>query len=103
MSYSWRERLRMRLRQKKIELTLEELEHLEKFIEQYCFEADIQCKKLDPNKAVDLVVDEMSDEGFDRFTKAVIKQVTARIKKSKKKKKAKKKLVKKDGYSVLEE
>lgn len=105
MSYSWRDRLRIRLKQKKIELTTEELEHLEKFIEQYCFESDQRCKAIDPNKAVDLVIDEMSDEEFDKFTKALIKDVTARIKQSQKKKKKKKakKLVKKNGYSVMEE
>jgi len=82
MSYSWRERLRLRLAH--LGINPEEHKWIEQYIEQYCAEADRQCKEIDPNKAVDLVVDEMSDAKFDQFTKGVIDRVTKRLKKKKK-------------------
>ena len=91
MSYSWRERLREKLKKKEILLDKDEIEHLEKYIEQYCSEADRQCRIIDPNKAVDLVVDEMTDEEFKKFTKKVIDEVKKRIEKRKKQKAKKKK------------
>ncbi|MGI0010595.1 MAG: hypothetical protein ACREAE_04260 [Nitrosopumilaceae archaeon] len=86
MSYSWRERLRMRL--EKLGISLDEHKWIETYIEQYCTEADRRCKEIDPNKAVDMIIDEMSDAEFDQFTKGVIDDVTKRLKAKKKKKKS---------------
>lgn len=82
MSYSWRERLRLRRQQ--LNLTSEHYDWIEKYIEQYCAEADRHCRELNPNKAVDLIIDEMSNAEFDQFTKGIIDKVTKQLKKKKK-------------------
>lgn len=92
MSYSARERLRMMLATKKkeylerhTELKLEDLKWLtENYIEEICRESDIRCKKISPDKAVDMVIDEMDDEAFDKFIKGCIEEVKIRIDKTKK-------------------
>lgn len=82
MSYSWRERLRLRRQQ--LALTSGAFDWIERYIEQYCAEADRQCKEIDANKAVDLIIDEMNDAQFDQFSKGVIDKVTKRLKRKKK-------------------
>lgn len=89
MSYSFRERLRIKLKQKQIQATEEEIQNIEKHIEEYCTEADKRCQLIDPNKAVDEVIDNMSDEKFCQFAKSVLDEVAARKEKLKQKKKKK--------------
>ncbi len=107
MSYSWRERLRMRQKEliKKYNLKEEDLAWVEKYIEQLCSEADKRCKAIDPNKAVDQVIDDLDDEAFDKFTKGVIDEVKARheklrkLQKNMQKKKKKKSEIEEDEES----
>ena len=75
----------MRLRRQQLNLISEHYDWIEKYIEQYCAEADMQCREIDPNKAVDLIIDEMNNAEFDQFTKGVIDKVTKRLKKKRKK------------------
>lgn len=93
MSYNWRERLR--LRQAKIiakyNLEPNDLDWVEDHIEELCRVADLKCKAIDPNKAVDQVIDELDNEAFDKFTKGVIDEVKAWIDKNKKLEKKRKK------------
>ena len=89
MSYSFRERLRIKLKQKQIKATEQEIQNIEKHIEEYCTEADKRCQIIDPNKAVDEVIDQMSDEKFCQFAQSILDEVLRRKAKQKKKKKAK--------------
>lgn len=96
MSYNWRERLRLRLAVliKKYNLQPNDLDWVEDHIEELCREADIKCKQIDPNKAVDQVIDELDDEAFDKFSKGVIDEVKARIEKNKELEKKRKRRLK---------
>src|SRR3990167_6153193 len=89
MSYSFRERLRIKLRQKQIKATEEEIQNIEKHIEEYCSEADRRCHAIDPNKAVDEIIDNMNDDKFLQFAQSILDEVKRRKAKQKKKKKAK--------------
>ena len=92
MSYSAREKLRRKIATEKreflerhTELKLEDIKWLtENYIEEICRESDIRCKKIDPEKAVDQVIDEMDHEAFDKFIKGCMEEVKARIDKNKK-------------------
>ena len=86
LSYSAREKLRNGKARlvKKYNFDIEELNWLtENYIEEICRESDLQCKKIDPAKAVDQVIDEMDEEMFDKFIKGCIEDVKIRIDKSK--------------------
>lgn len=94
MSYSFRDLLRMAIREnrqkikeiaKDFGVTEKELAvWIEQHIEELCSEADSQCKQIDPIKAVDQTVEEMSKDRFDNFAKGVIKIVKERMKRKKK-------------------
>lgn len=106
MSESFRQRLRRRLKniELKYNLSPKDLEWVEPYIEELCAESDRQCKKIDPFKAVDQVIDELDDEAFDKFAKGVLDDVKARIEKSKKlqKKKRKNVIEESDDYQPAE-
>jgi chromosome condensin MukBEF ATPase and DNA-binding subunit MukB len=87
MSESFRERIRRRKDQ--LNLTDQQADFVEKYIEQFCAEADKRCKTLSPLKAVDMVIDEMTDSDFDEFAKSIVSDVTDRMDKAKQKKKRK--------------
>lgn len=70
MSESWRQRLSRR--RKEIGIQGEEYDYIQRYIEDYCSEADCLCKKIDMKKTVDEVIDSMKDKKFDDFTKSVI-------------------------------
>lgn len=89
MSYSFRERLRIKLRQKQIKATEEEIQNIEKHIEEYCSEADRRCHAIDPNKAVDEIIDNMNDDKFLQFAQSILDELKRRKAKQKKKKKTK--------------
>ena len=86
MSYSWRERLRLRQNKliQKYNLEPNDLDWVEDHIEELCKQADSNCRMIDPNKAVDQVIDELDDEAFDKFSKGVIDEVKARIDRNRK-------------------
>ena len=67
----------------KYNLEPNDLDWVEDHIEELCRVADIRCKAIDPNKAVDQVIDELDNEAFDKFSKGVIDEVKARIDKNK--------------------
>lgn len=93
MSQSFRERLRRRVKEQKVQQKLLEfgmsekelIDFIELHIEELCSDSDRQCRLVDQNKAVDQVIDEMSDANFDNFAKEVIRSVYNRIKKKRKK------------------
>ena len=95
MSYSFRERLRMRLNVliKKYNLEPNDLDWVEDHIEELCKEADARCEILDREKAADQVIDELNDEAFDKFAKGVIDEIKARLDKFRKLQKKKRKNV----------
>ena len=73
MSENWRQRLSRR----RLEIGIEgkEYDYIQKYIEFYCYEADIRCKEIDMSKTVDQVIDSMKDEKFDNFTRKVIHSI----------------------------
>jgi len=85
--------LRIRLGKliEKYNLEPNDLDWVEDHIEELCRVADIRCKAIDPNKAVDQVIDELDNEAFDKFSKGVIDEVKARIDKNKRLEKKRKK------------
>lgn len=93
MSESFRERLRRRVKEPKVQNKLLEfgmtekelIDFIEIHIEELCADSDRQCRLVDQNKAVDQVIDEMSDAHFDNFAKEVIRSVYNQIKKKRKK------------------
>jgi len=76
MSETWRERLSRR--RQEIGIDGPEYDYIKSYIEFYCSEADRKCKEIDMNKTVDVVIDSMKDEEFDRSTKSVIDSVHKR-------------------------
>ena len=93
MSESARERLRRRVKEPKVQKKLLEfgmnekelIDFIEDHIEELCSESDRQCRMINEHKAVDQVIDEMSDADFDNFAKELIHSVYVRIKKKRKK------------------
>ena len=92
MSESYRERMRRRVKEPKIQQRLLEfgmterelIDFIELHIEELCSESDRHCRLINEHEAVDQVIDEMSDADFDNFAKEVIHTVYSRIKKKRK-------------------
>ena len=79
-------RARLATRRIILQITPEQMDYLEKDMEEFCRAADQKCTEIDPVKPVDQVIDEMTDEEFDKFTKPLIEDVTNKIKKRKNRK-----------------
>jgi hypothetical protein len=103
MSESWRQRLERR----RIEIGIDgpEYDYIKRYIEFYCSEADRKCKEINMKKTVDEVIDSMTDDEFDQFTKAVIDSEHKRLgfdAQASKKKKKKSKETETEEYDNVE-